>query len=165
MEPLIAVHALAASLVLTLGPVQFVRRRRDLAHRIIGRLWVVAMATTCVSSFAIHPDGFNWLHGLAVFTLVSVTAGVIAILRRSVGTHRRNMIGSYVGTSIAFVFAATMPDRAIARMAVGSPLELAALIALTLATTAAIVSAALAVSRAPRTRRQPSVGSGVVDAR
>lgn len=153
----IAVHALSAAYVLTLGPVNLLRRRRDRAHRIIGRTWAVAMLLTCVSSFAIHPDGFNWLHGLAVFTLVSVTAGIIHIRRGHVAAHRGNMIGSYIGTTIAFVFAATMPDRAISRMAVDDPGSLLALVALIIATSAVFVS--LVVSPRHRRRRPRPEGS------
>lgn len=158
MEPLIAIHALAASLVITLGPVQFLRPRRDRAHRLIGRVWVGAMAITCLSSFGIHPHGFNGLHGLAVFTLVSVTAGVIAIRRGSVVTHRMNMLGSYIGTLVAFGFAVALPNRAISRLAADDPVALALIVALVLATSAAVVSAALVLTRPSRRTRttQPS---------
>lgn len=71
------------------------------------------MVVTCVTSLFIHPDGFTWLHGLALFTLASVTIGIIAIRRGSVVAHRANMIGSYLGTLAAFGFAALIPQRLI----------------------------------------------------
>lgn len=161
MEPIIVVHALTAAFVLALGPVNLVRRRRDRAHRFIGRTWVVAMGLTCASSFAIHPHGFSWLHGLAVFTLISVGVAVVQIGRGNVPSHRANMIGSYLGTCIAFVFAATMPNRAIARMAVNSPLTMLAAATLVAATSAAFASLVIRTrggrSRRPRDRR---VGGG-----
>lgn len=160
MAPLIAVHAVAASFVLTLGPVQLLRRRRDRAHRLIGRAWVGAMVLTCLTAFAIHPDGVNWLHGLAAFTLLSVGAGVVAIRRGHVAAHRGTMTGSYIGTSIAFGFAAFLPDRAIARMAVSDPLDLALAVGLILATTAAIVT--LAMCRPGGPRRDVAAGRDAV---
>ena len=78
---IIVLHALAASLVLALGPVQILRRRRDRAHRILGRTCYAAMLVTCFSSFGIHPHGFSWLHGLALFTIVTSSLGVLAVVR------------------------------------------------------------------------------------
>ncbi len=136
-------HATLASFVLTLGPLQILRRRRDAAHRLVGRVWVGAMVGTCASSFAIHPHGFNWLHGLAVFTLASVTAGIVAISRGNILAHRRNMSGSYLGTLVAFGFAALSPNRAIMHVALTDAPSLLLAVTLILATSAAIVSIAL----------------------
>lgn len=119
--PLIAVHALCALTVLVLGPVQILRPRRDRAHRRLGRTWAVAMVLTCGSSFVIAPDGFTWLHGLAIFTLVSLTLGVLAIRRGDVRMHRANMIGSYLGTAVAFAFAVLVPQRAIPQLLRSEP--------------------------------------------
>ncbi|WP_431308229.1 DUF2306 domain-containing protein [Arsenicicoccus piscis] len=96
-----------------LGPVQIFRLRRDRAHRYLGRTWAVAMVTTCVTSFFIHPHGFTWLHGLSVFTLGSLTLGILGIRRRNLRMHQRNMVGSYLGTLVAFAFATLVPTRLI----------------------------------------------------
>lgn len=149
MESLVAVHAIAATVVIVFGPVNLLRPRRDVAHRLIGRAWVVAMLITCVSSFGIRPHGFSWLHGLAVFTLVSVTLGVVNIRRRNVGGHRANMLGSYVGTLVAFGFATLAPNRLIARMAFDDPAGLVGVIALILACCAAFLTLALRPTLAP----------------
>src|SRR5690625_322893 len=123
--PLIAVHAIAASYVLLLGPVNILRRQRDRAHRLIGYRWTAMMFVTCLSSFGIYRDGFSWLHGLSVFTLCSVTIGIVAVLRGNALAHRFNMTGSYLGTAVAFGFAAFMPGRALSRLALTDPLSLA----------------------------------------
>lgn len=123
--PLIITHAIAASYVLLLGPVNLLRRRRDRAHRLIGYGWTAMMLVTCLSSFAIFRGGFSWLHGLSVFTLFSVGAGIVAAARGNVPAHRYNMTGSYVGTVVAFAFAAFMPGRLIPRLALSDPLSLA----------------------------------------
>lgn len=154
MEPLVAGHALAAAFVLALGAVQVLRPRRDVAHRLIGRAWVGVMALTCVSSFWIRPHGFSWLHGLAAFTLFSVTAGVVAIRRGDVRAHRGHMRGSYAGTVVAFLFAAFLPDRAIARMALSDPLDLVLAVTLIGAVAAVIVAGALS-----RATTHPTPGS------
>ncbi|GAB96768.1 putative membrane protein [Kineosphaera limosa] len=148
----IAAHAVAATVVITLGPINLLRRRRDAAHRLIGRVWAAAMAITCVSAFGIRPDGLTWLHGLAAFTLLSIAVGIVNIRRRNVRGHRANMVGAYFGTLIAFGFAALAPDRLIARMATDSPLALLGITALILASCAAFASLAMAPGRAAQTQ-------------
>jgi len=111
--PILAVHAGAALVVILLGPVQIFRRSRDRAHRLLGRTWAGAMILTCTTSFLIHPDGFSWLHGLAIFTLVCLALGIVGIRRGDRTMHTRNLVGSYLGTLTAFAFAALVPTRAI----------------------------------------------------
>src|SRR5690625_729096 len=60
--PVVTLHAVAATYVLLLGPLQILRRRRDLAHRIVGLSWLMAMVTVCLSSFWIAPDGRSEEH-------------------------------------------------------------------------------------------------------
>ena len=141
--PLIAAHALAASLALLLGPVNIFRRRRDTAHRIIGYGWVAMMVLTCLTSFGIYPDGFSWLHGLAAYTLFSVGAGIWSVLHGNRIAHRYNMIGAYLGTLIAFGFAAFIPSRRIAQFAVNDPASLALIAVLLVAAAGGFVLAVL----------------------
>ena len=119
----IPVHAVAASLVILLGPVQVLRRRRDRAHRYIGRSWVVAMYLTCVSGMFIYSltGGFTIFHGLAIFTFGTTTLGVINARRGSMIAHRGNMIGGWIGALVAGGFAVLGPTRDIPMWAVGSP--------------------------------------------
>ncbi|MDO5502628.1 MAG: DUF2306 domain-containing protein [Actinomycetia bacterium] len=111
--PVIAVHASVALIVILLGPLQILRPRRDRAHRILGRTFVVLMVLTSTTSFFIHPDGFTWLHGLAIVNLLTLGLAVGGILKGNVEMHKRAMIGAYASTLIAFIFASAMPDRLI----------------------------------------------------
>lgn len=120
--PVITLHALAATYVLVLGPLQILRRRRDLAHRLVGVTWVAAILTVCISSFWITPDGFTWLHGLSIWTLVCMVAAILGIRAGNVRVHRGFMIGSYLGTLIAFAFAALVPARLIPQLLRSEPL-------------------------------------------
>lgn len=133
----IAVHAISAGVVLVLGPVVLLRRSRDRAHRMLGRTWVAAILVVCLSGFGINDNGFSWLHALALWTMVSVGLGFAAIRRRSVQTHRANMVGCYIGVFIAFVFAAVIPDRLIPSLLREQPVILAVTVAAILATVAA----------------------------
>lgn len=139
--PLVAGHATAATLAMVLGAVNVVRRRRgDPAHRLIGRVWVVAMYLTAGSSFWIQdlrPGSFSWIHGLSVLTLVTLTLGLWRIRRGDVRSHAANMIGTYLGLLGAFVGVVAVPTRLIPSAFQQDWLGMAAV-------TAAIVAAGLA---------------------
>lgn len=125
MEPwnvLLVSHVVAAMFVLAIGPFQILRRRRDRIHRTMGYLWVAAMYYVCFSSFWIVTAGhFTWLHGLSAFTTVTVTLGLISAIRRNIPSHLGNMIGSYIGIAVAFVFAVAVPGRAIPQLLAEDP--------------------------------------------
>ncbi len=130
MSPLIAAHALGASLALALGAVNLLRSTKgDRSHRVVGRVWVVAMYWTVLSSFfvrEINPGGFSWIHGLSVFTFVTLSIGLWAAATGRIETHRGFMRGSYLGTVGAFVGATAVPQRAVPRLAVEHPMVLSA---------------------------------------
>jgi uncharacterized membrane protein len=121
-NPLLVTHVVAALYSLAIGPVNILRRRRDRTHRILGYTWAASMYYVCGSSFWIVSDGhFSWLHGLSAFTIVTVSLGIAAAVRRNIVAHRMNMIGSYLGLLAAFLFAATVPSRAIPRLLDSDP--------------------------------------------
>ncbi|MGP9538256.1 DUF2306 domain-containing protein [Brachybacterium sp. AOP43-C2-M15] len=152
VTPVIAVHALAAGYVLLLGPLQILRRRRDLAHRLLGASWVAAMLLVCGSSFWIMPDGFSWLHVLSIWTLVCMVAAILGIRRGNVAVHRGFMIGSYLGTLTAFAFAALVPDRLIPQLLRSEPvIVLAAALGIAGIVLVLQLSAVRAVAPRPRT--------------
>ncbi|AKT50769.1 DUF2306 domain-containing protein [Arsenicicoccus sp. oral taxon 190] len=159
--PLIASHAVAALVVLLLGPLQIWRRRRDRAHRYLGRTWAVAMVVTCLTSFLIHPHGFSWLHGLSLVTLGSLTLGIVGIRRRDVRMHTRNLIGSYLGTVAAFAFAALVPTRLIQTTLHQDPATILGVAAAVLLAVAAWSAGVLRLTRArsPRPARRPGAGA------
>ncbi|QPR39072.1 DUF2306 domain-containing protein [Brevibacterium casei] len=149
LTPVIAIHAIAALYVLLLGPVQIFRRRRDTAHRILGAGWVTAIVTVCVSSFWIMPNGFTWLHGLSIWTLVCVAAAITAIRLGSVRVHRHFMIGAYIGTLIAFVFASIIPARLIPQMLRSEPLVVIVTVLAVAATVTVFVRVVTVRAKAP----------------
>ncbi|MDF2049748.1 DUF2306 domain-containing protein [Arthrobacter sp. Cr_A7] len=119
---LLVTHVIAALFVLAIGPFQILRRRRDRIHRTMGYLWAAAMYYVCFSSFWIVTAGhFTWLHGLSAFTIVTVTLGLVSAVRRNIRSHLGNMIGSYIGIAVAFVFAIAMPGRAIPQLLAEDP--------------------------------------------
>ena len=147
---LIAAHATGATLALMLGAVVVLRRRKgDRAHRRMGRVWMVAMYWTVLSSFWIrklHPGHFSWIHGLSVFTFITLTIALWAALTHRVETHKRFVVGSYCGLLGAFLGAVAVPVRLMPQLAFHRPLVLAAALAAVAGVTALIARQALAAA-------------------
>ncbi|REJ05719.1 DUF2306 domain-containing protein [Microbacterium bovistercoris] len=153
---IIAVHAIAASFVILIGPVQFLRRRKDARHRLLGRVFGIMMYFVCLSGMFIYSldGGFTLFHFLAIFTFTTTTIGIIAIRHRNVHLHRGMMIGSWAGTVTAGAFAALIPGRRIPTLAVNDPALLWTIVtAVLVAATALILIALLAPRRAGRDAR------------
>lgn len=146
MTPLIAAHALGASLALLLGAVNLLGKPKgDRPHRIIGRVWVVSMYWTVVSSFFIrelNPGSFSWIHGLSVFTFATLTIGLWAAMTNRIHTHRTYMRGSYFGAVGAFIGAIVVPTRDIPQLAIEHPMLLLATVLAVTALAGSVVALA-----------------------
>jgi uncharacterized membrane protein len=101
-------HVVGAVVALSLGPWQFVRRLRSRwprVHRVVGRVYVVAVLATGVGGLLLAPTTYTGrLAGLAfallaVGTLGSTAMAFVAIRRRQIARHRVWMTRSY-----AFIF-------------------------------------------------------------
>jgi uncharacterized membrane protein len=148
----IPAHATVATLALTLGAYNLLRKRKgDRSHRIVGRVWVAVMYATIISSFFIRelrPGQFSWIHGLSVFTFVTLTVALWAAMTGRVGTHRHFVTGSYLGLVGAFAGAVAVPVRYLPRNIVERPAEVALALFGCAVSTLAIVRA----SRADKTQ-------------
>ena len=110
--PVIIIHTLSAVFAVVLGAWLLWARKGHRAHRIGGWLWVICMALVAGISFAIRrPDGFSWIHGLSVFTLIALVTGVLAARTHRVTAHRTNMIALYTGALIVAGLFTLLPGR------------------------------------------------------
>jgi uncharacterized membrane protein len=169
---LIAAHAAGATLAVVLGGWLVLRRRKgDLLHRRVGRVWMVDMYWVAFSSFGIKrltPGHFSWIHILSLWTIVSLSMAIRSARRHDVTAHRGWVVGTYFGLVGAGVAAVAFPTRLVPQTAVHYPLWLlAALVALT-AVAAVVVrlaargtSVTTPVPRGPRpgARRAPAVSA------
>jgi uncharacterized membrane protein len=121
----VATHATAASLSLTLGGFQLLRRTTGArTHRLVGRVWVGATYVMLVSSAFVRqlsPGHFSVFHALAVLTFGTLTLGVVAAVRGDIARHRSYMRGTYLGVVGAFVGAVAVPQRDIPQLVVHRP--------------------------------------------
>lgn len=101
-------HVAGAVVALSLGPWQFVRRLRSRwprVHRVVGRVYVVAVLATGVGGLLLAPSTYTGpvaglaFAMLAVGTLGSTGIAFVAIRRRQIPRHREWMTRSY-----AFIF-------------------------------------------------------------
>ncbi|MFN3878570.1 MAG: DUF2306 domain-containing protein [Brevundimonas sp.] len=111
--PAIQIHVAAALTALAIGIVLLIGVKGNRLHRTLGWTWVLAMATTAISSFFIHrlnpggPGGFSLIHLLSGWTVVALPMAVHAARRHRIADHRRAMMGMFVGGLIvagAFTF-------------------------------------------------------------
>jgi uncharacterized membrane protein len=132
---------------MALGAYNLIRRTKgDRTHRWIGRVWTGAMYWTIISSFFIQqlPGHFLWIHGLSVFTFVTLSIGLWAALTHRVQVHRNFMTGSYFGLLGAFAGAVVVPQRKIPQWTLHQPAGLALGLTVCLLVAAAVVVAATA---------------------
>lgn len=106
MTAVIYLHLGTIIPVLLMGPAILLRKKGDRLHKITGRVWAIMMLVSCALSFGIRHNGqLSWLHGLSAWTMFSMVGAVWHIRRGNVRKHQSYMVGSYVGTVIAFIFA------------------------------------------------------------
>ena len=154
---LIAAHAAGATLALLLGGFMVLRRRRgDLLHRRVGRVWFVTMYWVAFSSFGIKrldPGHFSWIHGLSAWTIVSLSVALWAAATHRIDLHKGFVVGSYFGLVGAGLAAMAFPQRLVPQTAVHHPIVL--LVAL-----AAVTGLAFVVVRAAGRRADADFSPG-----
>ena len=112
--PVITAHALMAAAAVALGAVLLRGRKGHRAHRIGGWIWVICMAGVAGISFAIQgPKGYSWIHGLSVFTLISLALGVAFARTHRIKAHRGQMISLYIGALLITGLFTLLPGRLI----------------------------------------------------
>lgn len=119
------VHIVAGGLALVLGPVQFwrgLRVRHPLAHRWIGRTYLVAVAAAAVGGILIAPvsqAGIVGLFGfgtLGVLWLVTGWRAYRAIRRADVANHRAWMMRNFALTYSAVTLRIWLPLLILAQL-------------------------------------------------
>jgi uncharacterized membrane protein len=84
-------------------------------HRLLGKIWMVLMVVTALSSFFIHQInlvyGFSPIHLLSVLVLAGSWRAVLAARRHDIRTHRRIVSGMYFGGIVVSGLATLLPGR------------------------------------------------------
>ncbi len=121
--PAIQVHAFAAIGAFVLGVAQFAAPKGTLPHRTVGWIWVVLMAIVALSSFWIHEirlaGPWSPIHLLSIFVLIMLPLAIVAARRHAVTTHRRAMLGMFVGGLVVAGLFTFVPGRIMHAVAFG----------------------------------------------
>lgn len=97
---LLQLHILAALTALAIGTVIMLRPKGRGLHKALGWSWVVAMATTAISSLfmtGLNGDFYSLIHLLSGWTLIALPMAIYAIRSHKVEAHRRAMTGMFIG--------------------------------------------------------------------
>ena len=109
MTPTALVHTALGTVALGTGAVVLLRPKGGRAHRITGRVYVVAMLALCGLSFGLRSStpffsGLGPFHVAALVSLGTVSAGAVVALRRGANwlvAHYMWMAWSYIGLVMA----------------------------------------------------------------
>jgi uncharacterized membrane protein len=119
---MIQIHVAGAVTALMIGVVLLLGVKGNALHRTLGWTWVIAMATTAVSSLfirQINGGSFSLIHLLSGWTIVALPMAVYAARRHRVAAHRKAMTGMFVGGLLVAGALTFLPGRLMWRMFFG----------------------------------------------
>lgn len=118
----IIIHLYAATTALVVGMTVLFLKKGTVLHRSLGRVWVVVMFVAAGSSFWIQEiggiAGFSGIHLLSIWTLLSLGYAVYFIHNGRVVEHRKAMVSTFLGLTIAGLLA-LFPGRRLATLIFG----------------------------------------------
>ncbi len=107
-------HLLSVLVALVLTPWMLLRPRGTPAHRLLGKIWVLAMvATAALSLFVkvINPGHFSIIHILSIFVLVMAPRVWLTARAHQVARHRATVRGLVTGALLIAGFFTLPPFR------------------------------------------------------
>jgi uncharacterized membrane protein len=113
-----AIHLAAVLPALVIGVHQLAARKGTRPHKLLGWIWVAAMAVAALSSFWIfgsNGSGYSVIHLLSVFVLFNLVCAIWSVRRGNVRAHKKFMAGTMIGLIGAGV-GALMPGRFLAQL-------------------------------------------------
>lgn len=99
-------HIGGAMSSLLLGPVILWAPKGTANHKMMGRVWALAMATTCVSSFFMTSFApmlgqFGPIHLLSVWVSIQLPRGILLARAGKIAQHLSVMRGMYIGLIVS----------------------------------------------------------------
>lgn len=150
LEPLldapiaIQIHVAAVVPAAILGAYLLARPKGTPRHRLLGKIWMLLMVVTALSSFFIHQInlvyGFSPIHLLSIAVLAGSWRAILAARRHDIRTHRRIVSGMYFGGIVVAGLATLLPGRLMNAVAfLGDSLLAAAVAGLSVAAIGAAI--------------------------
>jgi uncharacterized membrane protein len=117
----IQIHVAAVVPAALLGAYLLLRPKGTPRHRLLGKIWLVLMVVTALSSFFIHQInmfyGFSPIHLLSIFVLFGCWGAIANARKHNIEAHRRIVRSLYFGGIVgagAFTF---LPGRIMNKVA------------------------------------------------
>jgi uncharacterized membrane protein len=111
----VQIHVAAVLPAAVLGAYILLNRKGTPRHRLFGKIWMVLMVVTSLSSFFIHGInlffGFSPIHLLSVFVLVGVWRAISAARAHNIRAHKAAVIGMYLGGIVGAGLFTLIPGR------------------------------------------------------
>lgn len=111
----VQIHVAAVLPAAVLGAYILLDRKGTPRHRLFGKIWMVLMVVTSLSSFFIHGInlfyGFSPIHLLSVFVLVGAWRAISAARAHNIRAHKASVIGMYLGGIIGAGLFTLIPGR------------------------------------------------------
>lgn len=121
--PMIQVHTAMAFLAIGLTVAILTVPRGTTLHKVLGRIWVSAMALVALSSFWIFQlrliGPFSPIHLLSVYTLVNLFVAVRAARAGNITLHQRSMKGLVFGALVLAGAFTLLPGRTMYQVFLG----------------------------------------------
>jgi uncharacterized membrane protein len=124
-SPLIQIHIIFALLAFFLGGYQLYAKKGGDKHRLRGRVWVLFLAGTALTSFFIRPGGsfampfmpfFSYIHLLSLLTLISLFFAIKAAREGKIRFHKIMMLNLYFMALVLTGFFTLAPGRIMHRI-------------------------------------------------
>ena len=135
-SPAIQIHAIGAILALGLGPVILFAKKGNSLHKVLGRIWALAMLATIASSYMIFEvrlwGPFSPIHLLSVYSTYALISGIYHARAGNIKKHKDAMQGLYFGGLIVAGTFTFMPGRVMNLVLFGEPSETGFYMVLTL---------------------------------
>jgi len=114
----IQLHSIFALLAFTLGAFLLFNKKGTDTHKILGKIWSVAILLICLTSFwikEIMPNsfflGYSPIHLLSIFAIIQIIRGIYFAKIGNISKHKNIMISTYFGGLILAGAFAFYPDR------------------------------------------------------
>jgi len=128
-QPIIAaglavqIHLVLVLVAFVIGTWMMARPKGTMPHKALGRVYVVLLMASAISTFWIRGlghGGFSFLHLLSLFVLLALPFAIVMARLGRVQAHRYTMIGVYVGGIWVAGLLTLLPGRVLHRAAFGS---------------------------------------------
>jgi len=122
VPPFVWVHLITVALALGLTPYMLLRPRGSRRHRLLGRVWIVAMLATALATLFVQesrPGHYSWIHVFTAWTLLAAPYAWWTARTHRVEAHRGSVRGLVTGALLIAGFFTLIPGRMMGNWLLG----------------------------------------------